>query len=703
MRRSIPVVIVLLLLAAALLRLLVIDSSASPSGGDRELWQRFRVGRPHDSASWPTEHDGPGPTEVHCICGPHDVPSGEQACAPVLENATMFAFPESVVTFFIDLSPLGGAANAIAAWSARRLASTTPGTLDPSRLKLMRAMLERSLADGGSLPADESRRRQLVSQRLLRATYADYRLLDILTRTRSCLRSSALPAPEHQFTLRVLPPQRGLLGVLNGSNAWPLWGQKDLGGDWVPPLPIVNSDAEAALMGGTVPQMCPPSWRVSTAGRRVRNTRAWENAAQVLRDPKSSRAARETALTLVASDFAVVMSRWGGMNLWHLTWDHGLFQIWLFWRRMLLPWLLFDLPSPGVTSSSASSWESQRPETRAAELNATLSQFVTKETNLPSLELPGPMVDIVSDHDSPKQNPGRPANWETTFVENHGRAAVHEWWWIALRPATGFLFNETGRRCRRFNVLLVPRVHVSGRLKIRTDVLSTRLMAHAHEFFHSGILQPLLQRYGDVSVDSRTPLLLEDREPSQDFNVNDGRSRGIQFYLRDEIIRALWPLVAAPSSPLLATGSMNRSMSHRLARFGYGTPMRDQLHAIRRATVVICGEGAFHTLLPLSRAGTTWIVVYNHTRKHDLGDVEQSWKYINFHAPLCRAFPSVRTVFYMIDDGRRDPIVGPTGNVIANSSLLRALFDGRQGSASDGGVYFVGADAHGHRVGTKYP
>ena len=788
-------------------------------GEPRAPWQNFRVGRPRESAAWQRDVNGPGPSEVHCLCGAGDLPPEEKACAPILENATGFVDVGKHVTFFVDLSPPGGPANALASWSSAQLAMAGNASwfIPANRVRSVYdrlAKLAASVAPPGRFAAPgaapqaprPTHAESTATGDNARPTYADVRLLDLVMRARQCLRTSSIAMPETRFLLRPLPSQAALLGQLLPTDAWPLWAKNGHGGDFEPPR-ATNPADDARLMGGATPALCP-AWSQMPSRRKAASDKAdrapasvfggvtsvtsnasvfaganatanatsaaansstpaatvpvgvtsprqspalstVEDAVSVLRDPSSTRRMRRRALRVVASEFDVVTSRWGGTNLWHLTWDHGLFQIWLYWRRVLVPWLIWGLPTPGSTTHASVNGKRYHPDTRVAELEALLSVFpvdAAAATQPPTatapvvnntasmvnnsassgatpaplpplrpLRLPGPLVDTVHDPHT-FQHPGKPRRWETEFLPG-SRAAVHEWWWTALEPNDGFVFLEPGRRCRRYHVLTMPKNTVSGRGKIRSDGLSAPMQAHVREFFDTGVLQPLLAKYGDVEPDTAMPIFISNRQPSAEFNKHEERSRGVQYYLRDELVRALWPLLVDNKTLLAKTNrtAVNRRELRRASALppmdtmalvvgmDTGTPMQHQLHALRRASLVICSEGAFHTLAPLSRPGTTWVVVYNHTRQHDLQHPWGAWKYTNFHAPMSRAFPWVRSVFYMVDNGRRDAIVDPaTGDVLPDATI-RAFFDGRKGPPFQGGVYFVGADQHGHRVGTDYP
>jgi hypothetical protein len=82
-------------------------------------------------------------------------------------------------------------------------------------------------------------------------------------------------------------------------------------------------------------------------------------------------------------------------------------------------------------------------------------------------------------------------------------------------------------------------------------------------------------------------------------------------------------------------------------------------------------------LATLARPGTTWIVVYNHTRPRG------EWRHSAFHARLAEGLPGVRMLIYMVvAHGRRAP-VGP----LAAADV----------SPFEPGVRFFGADSLGQK------
>ena len=586
------------------------DTSAAPRS-DAEL---RRVGLPPDAARWPRAASGPGPAQLHCICGPDDVPDSERGCAPVFENVTAFVEPGRAITLVADLSP--------------------PLYQRASAKRIPPASLRRQLQrDSPGLQGDP--------------TAMDYRLWDLVFRARTCLRKAGPHynmAPVH---LRPLPSQKAQLRTLPAAGFAMVATSNGM---------LVPNDAFFARYGAVsawrpsneqFAALCPPSDPLPTFANGTA-------AADV-----------STFVGSVADEVAFLLARWGGLNPWHATWDPGAFQLWLFWRRVFLPW-----------------WQ-------AADDSTSPPAAASDPTAAPII---GPTVDFAYDPVRPMDDLPPPGSWERRMGASP--PPVHEWWWRSLRPRDGMLFEVPGRRCRRFQVLATPKHTFHGRGRRNVDFLSDAMLAHARRFVNDSLLGPLLAAHGDVAWDAAAPVLVAERRLLP-FNV-EHRSRGMSPAVEREILASVVPLLSPASSPAsnhtIAKVLSPSAVARRVRRvaFKHATPTKSQLHAIRRARVVLCGEGAFQSWAPLSQPGTTWVVVYNHTHTDPHGD----FKFTSYHAPLLRAFPWLRTIHYVVDHGRGDTLALPDGRLKPDSAL-RAFFDGRRPWAP--GVFFVGADAHGHR------
>jgi hypothetical protein len=302
--------------------------------------------------------------------------------------------------------------------------------------------------------------------------------------------------------------------------------------------------------------------------------------------------------------------RWGGWTPYHLTYDHGLFQV----RLATMQLLQFarerrGLPPPSPASGSLPvDTSSEQP--RDKPLYQSASYHV--------------VLDLVW---------GGDPNYQGRTPDR--LPPIYEWWDIVLKPLRPFYWQKKERSCHRFYTTgdfdTSP-----GRTRHRRDwdFLSPEMNQHIADLGKE-IVAGLIQRYGDAPTNDKEPILFEDRQTTNVFD-HDFRTRGIQPALKAEFLEALEPVLGGKA---------------RTKSFHDGVSMKDQFHWIRQSRVILAGEGAFFASMHLSAPNTTWICVYNHTMPN------RGWiKFTNYHATTANALPWMRLILYVIDHGKRAPV-----------------------------------------------
>jgi hypothetical protein len=179
----------------------------------------------------------------------------------------------------------------------------------------------------------------------------------------------------------------------------------------------------------------------------------------------------------------------------------------------------------------------------------------------------------------------------------------------------------------------------------------------------------LLARFGEApSFSWKTGLI--DQRKTEDYDQQN-RSRGIQPALEHEITRALAEHCHIDLVPF---------------HLGSNMTLQEQFHLVRSHRLIVGGEGALFAMMIMSAPNTTWVQVYNHTRRRG------TWLHSNFHAAVARGIPWVRLVILVISNKDHYAPV---------HELIRAI---ERGGGFNGatpflpGVVYVGVDEFGREM-----
>ena len=152
---------------------------------------------------------------------------------------------------------------------------------------------------------------------------------------------------------------------------------------------------------------------------------------------------------------------------------------------------------------------------------------------------------------------------------------------------------------------------------------------------------------------------LHDGRPVEDED-SQLRARGIQPHVLAEF-EAAFASAGLPAKRVVG-------------RFGADVPLEHEWWQMRWPKLIVGGEGAFFSLLPLARPGTTLVMVYNSSRDGN------GWMHSAFHSIVAQNTPWVRLIVYSINRGYRVP-------ASELATAIKAPFEP--------GVSFLGADNEG--------
>ena len=395
-----------------------------------------------------------------------------------------------------------------------------------------------------------------------------------------------------------------------------------------------------------------------------------------------------------------LQQRWGGFVPYHNMFDHGLFQTWLglgmirqYIEKNNLPPLAEDVNPDADKYFSESGplkgydqWRIRNkhiditPEMRALTkylspsylkgADAETGDWNTRISRVTSCLSVNIVMDLMFGR-SP-QNPKR-------------RHPIHTIWESVVKTQRFEWYHE-GRIFSPYVTLNLMETTPQDAFSLTVNTKSDQMLWYVRLF--SNVIKTEMTRMFGPHDPVPGHVFIENR-PVSGF-IPDGRARGIQPHTKAALIAGLqnevpwlqregkkrdpesikglkWIGNRGDTNGVLIT---DMEMNNRIS-------LRKQWHIFQSARVFMAGEGSFISFQQFSNVNTTWICILNHTRSYNESNPSM------WHSQMNPAYDFVKLIFYVIDNG----IVPPLSELwpIVAEEPFRP------------GVYFVGADEHGHR------